>query len=486
MRIPDSLVSLADEGIIEEVLRPLMSGKEAQIYLLRAGGEARVAKVYKSANERTFKQRSEYTEGRRVRNSRDQRAMEKRSRHGRDQDEAAWRGAEVDMIYRLHAAGVRVPRPYQFIDGVLIMELITDADGNPAPRLGDVELDRQRASEIYDELLREVVRMLCAGVVHGDLSDFNVLLGPEGPVIIDFPQAVHASTNLNARTLLLRDIDNLHRFLRRFDPERRALPYGEEMWQLYQRGELTPDVRLTGRYRASEAKVDTRAVLDLIADARDEHIRRKPRAPAGRGQRSGPEVIRARPRGEPVVQQRRTAPLEPSRNVPPPSAASGRPTSAPAAVARPASMPGPRRHASAGSPRPPSAASHANAGSPPLPSSARHANAGSPSRQSAVRHGAGSPPLPSSARHANAGSPPPPSAARHANAGSTPPPPVARPRLTPPPLAAKPPPLKQEAEPPPSHKRKRRRRRRNKSGDPAVAAAPPNQAASRSQRRDVH
>jgi RIO kinase 1 len=275
MRIPDSLVSLADEGIIEEVLRPLMSGKEAQIYLLRSGGEQRVAKVYKTSQERSFRQRAEYTEGRKVRNTRDQRAMTKRTRHGRDQDEAAWRAAEVDMIYRLHAAGVRVPTPYQFIDGVLIMELISDEEGNPAPRLGDVDLDRESALQIYDQLLREVVRMLCAGVVHGDLSDFNVLMAPDGPVIIDFPQAVNASSNANARKLLLRDVDNLHRFLLRFVPERRPLPYAEEMWQLYQRGELTPDVRLSGRYRAAENRVNTDSVLGLIADAeRDERRRR--------------------------------------------------------------------------------------------------------------------------------------------------------------------------------------------------------------------
>jgi RIO kinase 1 len=296
MRIPDSLVSLADEGIIEEVLRPLMSGKEAQIYLLRSGGEQRVAKVYKASHERSFRQRAEYTEGRKVRNTRDQRAMAKRTRHGRDQDEAAWRAAEVDMIYRLHAAGVRVPTPYQFIDGVLIMELISDEEGNPAPRLGDVELDRESALQIYDQLLREVVRMLCAGVVHGDLSDFNVLMAPDGPVIIDFPQAVNASSNANARKLLLRDVDNLHRFLLRFVPERRPLPYAEEMWQLYQRGELTPDVRLSGRYRAAENRVNTDSVLGLIADAeRDERRRRSNLGMSLRGTTDQP-----RPQHEPA------------------------------------------------------------------------------------------------------------------------------------------------------------------------------------------
>jgi RIO kinase 1 len=275
MRIPDRLVSLTDEGIVQQVVRPLMSGKEAQVYLVVSGGEQRVAKVYKESQDRTFKQRAQYTEGRVVRNSRDQRAMTKRTRHGREQDEAAWRAAEVDVIYRLRAAGVRVPTPYHFIDGVLIMELITDADGNPAPRLGDVSLDRDGATKIFYQLLAEVVRMLCAGVVHGDLSNFNVLMGTDGPVIIDFPQAVNASSNQNARKLLLRDVDNLHRFLAPFAPERQPPPYAQEMWNLYQRGELTPEARLSGRFRSSERQANTDAVLALISDAEQDERRRR-------------------------------------------------------------------------------------------------------------------------------------------------------------------------------------------------------------------
>ncbi len=276
MRIPDALASLADYGIIDEVLRPLMSGKEAQVYLVRLGEEQRVAKVYKEAQNRTFKNRADYVEGRKVRNSRDQRAMGKASRHGRAQAEAAWRTTEVDMIYRLHAAGVRVPQPYNFLDGVLVMEMITDEHGEPAPRLGDVQLDSEHAQAVFDHLLAEVVRMLAAGVVHGDLSDFNVLMGTDGPVIIDFPQAVDASGNRNARKLLLRDVDNLHRYTARFVPGRRALPYAQEMWALYERGELTPDTKLTGRYQVVEQKVDMASVLGLIGDAsRDERRRRE-------------------------------------------------------------------------------------------------------------------------------------------------------------------------------------------------------------------
>jgi len=314
MRIPSSLASLADQGIIEEVLRPLMSGKEAEVYLVRSGGEERVAKVYKHAQDRTFKHRAEYTEGRKVRNSRDQRAMNKRTSHGRAQDEAAWRSTEVDMIWRLRAAGVRVPTPHHFIDGVLIMELVTDADGYPAPRLGDLRLHRDEALALFPRLLAEVVRMLCAGVVHGDLSEFNVLMGADGPVVIDFPQSVDASKNQNARTLLVRDVGNLDRFVSRWAREWRPLPYAHEMWELYKRNELTPESRLGGRYRPSEKRADTAEVLALIGDAdRDEQRRREALGLGTRGMSRPPRRV------EVVIERRRAPPApprEPARAVP--------------------------------------------------------------------------------------------------------------------------------------------------------------------------
>jgi len=286
MKTPEGLETLMDHGIIQEVLRPLMSGKEAQIYLVLAEGEECVAKVYKEASQRTFKHRAEYTEGRRTRNSRDQRAVNKRTRHGRKQNESAWRSTEVDMIYRLRDAGVRVPRPINFVDGVLVMELIVDVQGEPAPRLGDLGFAASQAGEIYQKLIREAVRMLCAGVIHGDLSDFNVLMGVDGPVLIDFPQSVDPAHNQNARKLLLRDVENLHRFLARFSPAQPRLPYGQEMWSLYESNRLRPDTELRGDYRAPEGEANTDEVLALIDDANlEEQLRRGVRGVKARPER---------------------------------------------------------------------------------------------------------------------------------------------------------------------------------------------------------
>lgn len=278
MKTPESLETLVDYGIIQEVIRPLMSGKEAQVYVVLAGGEECVAKVYKEAHQRTFKHRVEYTEGRRTRNTRDQRAINKRTRHGRKQDEAAWRTAEVDTIYRLRSGGVRVPEPINFVDGVLVMELVRDAEGRPAPRLGDLDFGASEAEEIYQQLIREVVRMLCAGVIHGDLSEFNVLMSAQGPVVIDFPQAVDPAKNPGARKLLLRDVENLHRFLGRTSPDRAIKPYGEEMWSLYETNRLAPDTELTGSYVGPIGATNTDEVLALIGDAnQDEQMRRDAR-----------------------------------------------------------------------------------------------------------------------------------------------------------------------------------------------------------------
>ncbi len=278
MKTPESLETLVDYGIIQEVIRPLMSGKEAHVYVVVSGGEECVAKVYKEATERTFKHRIEYTEGRRTRNTRDQRAINKRTRHGRRQDEAAWRNAEVDTLYRLRSGGVRVPEPINYVDGVLVMELVKGADGHPAPRLGDVEFEAAEANDVYQKLIREVVRMLCAGVIHGDLSEFNVLMGADGPVVIDFPQSVDPSKNQNARKLLLRDVENLHRFQARHCPKQKLRPYAEEMWALYEKNQLAPDTQLAGNYIAPSGDTNMDEVLALIEDAnQDEQMRREAR-----------------------------------------------------------------------------------------------------------------------------------------------------------------------------------------------------------------
>ena len=277
MKAPESLETLVEYGIVQEVLRPLMSGKEAQVYVVLSGGTPCVAKVYKEATHRNFKHRADYTEGRRTRNTRDQRAMAKRTAHGRKKDEDAWRSTEVDMIYRLRDAGVRVPEPLNFVEGVLVMELVLGANGEPAPRLGDQDYTPAEAQTIYDSLMRDVIKMLCAGVVHGDLSEFNVLMSGDGPVVIDFPQSVDPTQNPNSEKLFLRDVANLHRFLSRFAPEAPIRPYGEEIWKLFQANKLKPDTQLTGTYRAPRGKVDTSEVMALIDDAQRDADRRQGR-----------------------------------------------------------------------------------------------------------------------------------------------------------------------------------------------------------------
>ena len=251
-----------------------MSGKEAMVYVVRSAGEARCAKVYKEADKRSFRQAVDYTENRKTKNSRQARAMAKGTRFGREAQERAWQSAEVDALYRLAAAGVRVPRPYNFHEGVLLMELVTDADGNAAPRLNDVDFGADEALELHGRLIGEVVRMLCAGVVHGDLSEFNVLAGADGPVIIDLPQAVDAAGNNHAPRMLVRDVDNLRRFFGRFAPGLLATDYGKEIWAAYESGTLSPGSELTGQFTGNDASADLESVMREIDDARLEEAAR--------------------------------------------------------------------------------------------------------------------------------------------------------------------------------------------------------------------
>ena len=279
MKTPKRLEPLIHDGLIEEVISPLMSGKEAAVYVVRSGGELRCAKVYKEAHNRSFRTRAHYQEGRKGRDSRQARAMAKRTRHGKQEQEEAWHNAEVDALYRLAAAGVRVPQPHACVGGVLLMEMITDAEGNPAPRLSDLELTGTQARDYHRTLIAEVVRMLCAGIVHGDLSEYNVLVDGHGPVIIDLPQAINAAGNNNAGTILERDVANLAGYFGRFAPELLATRYGKELWHLYESGELHADTQLTGRFQDSETQADVASIIDQIEDARDEAERRQGRAP---------------------------------------------------------------------------------------------------------------------------------------------------------------------------------------------------------------
>jgi RIO kinase 1 len=275
MKTPKRLQALVSEGLIDEVIRQLMSGKEATVYIVRCGEAIRCAKVYKDIKQRSFRNNTSYQEGRRTKNSRQARAMEKGSRYGRQMQEEAWQNAEVDALYRLAAAGVRVPQPHICHEGVLLMDLVTDADGQPAPRLNDIELSEAQALEFHAGLLEQVVRMLCAGIIHGDLSEYNILVGADGPVIIDLPQAVDAAGNSNAAVMLERDVANLASYFGRFAPALADTDYGKEIWRLYQAGSLTPASVLTGRIEIEHRIADVDAVLEEVKLALQAEERRR-------------------------------------------------------------------------------------------------------------------------------------------------------------------------------------------------------------------
>src|SRR5438105_5768643 len=275
MKTPAGLQPLIDDGVIDEVIRSLKSGKEATVYLVRSGAHMRCAKVYRDMAQRSFQKRARYQEGRKVRGSRQARAMSKRTRFGRKEQEAAWKNAEVDALYKLVAAGVRVPKPYGYFNDTLIMELVTDAAGDPAPRLGEVDLSPGTAREYHRYLVQQVVRMLSIGLIHGDLSEFNVLIGHDGPVIIDLPQVVNAAGNNGALAMLERDVNNIRGTLGRFAPELLETQFAREMWSLFEQGELTADAELTGLFARDETPTDPDSVLVVIEDAREEALRRE-------------------------------------------------------------------------------------------------------------------------------------------------------------------------------------------------------------------
>ena len=275
LKTPSGLQPLIEDGVIDEVLRSLKSGKEATVYVVRTRERLLCAKVYRDMGQRSFQKRAQYQEGRKVRGSRQARAMGKSTRFGKKEQEAAWKNAEVDALYKLVAADVRVPRPYGYFNDVLLMEMVTDAAGDPAPRLGEVDLSRETALEYHAFLIRQVVRMLAIGLIHGDLSEFNVLVGRDGPVIIDLPQVVNAAGNNGALAMLQRDVNNLRGTLGRFAPELLATEYALEMWSLFEQGALHADTELTGLFAADLAAADAAGVLEVIDDAREEAIRRE-------------------------------------------------------------------------------------------------------------------------------------------------------------------------------------------------------------------
>ncbi len=280
MKTPSRLEPLVTDGLIDTVLRQLMSGKEAMVYVVQNGDHVLCAKVYKEANKRSFRQAVDYTEGRKIKNSRQARAMAKGSRYGRQEQEAAWQSAEVDALHRLANAGVRVPTPYNFHEGVLLMELVVDANGEPAPRLNDIALSEADARQYHAFLIRQVVRMLCAGIVHGDLSEFNVLLDANGPVIIDLPQAIDAAANNNAKAMLERDVENLATYFGQFAPDLLNTHYGKEIWALYEAGTLQPHSVLSGDFKVDEKLADLDEVMQVIDAARKEEEMRQARQQA--------------------------------------------------------------------------------------------------------------------------------------------------------------------------------------------------------------
>ena len=270
MKVPKRIQPLVNDGLIDEVISQLMSGKEATVYMVRCGEDVRCAKVYKEAIKRSFKKAAQYQEGRKSRNSRRARAMEKGSKYGRDQQESAWQNAEVDALYKLAEAGVRVPQPFGCFDGVLLMELVTNDEGDVAPRLNDVVMSAEQAQEDHTVIMHYVKLMLCAGIIHGDLSEFNVLVDDYGPVIIDLPQAVDASANNNAKSMLMRDVTNMTNYYGQFSPELKQSKYGQEMWALFESGELTPESELTGLFKEDTASADVDTVLEEIKAAFEE------------------------------------------------------------------------------------------------------------------------------------------------------------------------------------------------------------------------
>lgn len=271
MKLPKALEGMVRDGLIDEVVKRLASGKEADIYVVYSQGQYRCAKVYKDITKRNFKKQASYQEGRKTRNSRKARAMEKHTKYGRKEMESSWQNAEVDALYKVAETGARVPEPFYCMDGVLLMELVIGLDGDVAPRLHDLALTQDQAMEYYSALIVDVMKMLCAGIVHADLSEYNVLVDEFGPIIIDLPQAVDATSNNNAAEFLIRDLNNLRDYFSQYAPELKATEFGQEMWAIYKAGDLTPETPLTGQFKRSTKEINVKNVMEAIDEAREEN-----------------------------------------------------------------------------------------------------------------------------------------------------------------------------------------------------------------------
>nr|WP_239552849.1 PA4780 family RIO1-like protein kinase [Oceanisphaera litoralis] len=254
-----------------------MSGKEADVFVVRCGEHIRCAKIYKDAIKRSFKKAAQYQEGRKVRGGRQARAMEKRSSYGRQLEEKIWQNAEVDALSRLANAGVRVPETFGCVDGVLLMELVADEAGHVAPQLGEVTMSAEQAIEDHAIMMHYIKLMLCAGIIHGDLSEFNVLVDDSGPVIIDLPQAVNAAANNSAEAMFARDVNNMRRYYGDFAPALLHTQYAKEMWALFEEGNLTPNSTLSGEFEDDSDSADVDSVLEEIKAAMEEAQERKER-----------------------------------------------------------------------------------------------------------------------------------------------------------------------------------------------------------------
>jgi RIO kinase 1 len=359
----ESIDLLVADGIVDALIQRVKTGKEAEVFIVRKGEEYLAAKVYKERTARNFKNNVTYKEGRQVRNTRDARAMAKGTKYGLELSEADWRHAEHDALLTVAAAGVRVPKPDLFYEGVLLMELVLGSDGQPAPRLIDVPLTRDEAVAHHRDILGQIVGMLTCDLIHGDLSPYNILMAWNGPTIIDLPQVIKAAHNSQSEGFLIRDVRNITEHFARYAPELKKCAHdGELIWRKYVRRELARD------YLPDDAERTARA--------------QRPEPPRQHTPHAAPP---RRPEGAPAPADRQRPPHRPAQQGAP----------------RPAQQPPAQRPAPQGAPRPIQ---------PGAPRPSQHGAPRPPHQRTAPHHGQlarqGSPGQPPS-HSGTAGAPPP-------------------------------------------------------------------------------